>query len=458
MLGIVADVSRKDDTHPIAIQALGVLGGLDVLVNNASSLGPVPLVPLADTECEDLELALATNVRRPISPDEGAAGIAGRLRTGRSPPAGGERVERRRRQRLPGRGAPTARARRRSVSSSRIWNEELIGEGIRVLSVDPGDMDTPLHALAVPDADRTTLKRPEVAAWELAEVIAASAPRRHARRTPRPSRRRFDDSCARSDPARGRCEAAGRRCGWRGDSSGESRVPEPRARGRHRRSRTTRRRCRQASPAFTGRRALPWSCGSPDERRSRPTTSDDSWQLCSAPATFARRPNSDHPRPSCSRETRSSSDRCSADVVRILGHPRLIEVHFNDSVAAIWEGVARHGRPIQYAHLSEPLAIWDTWTRIAGQPVAFEPPSAGFFLDWTAIRSLRSRGARFATLTHAAGISSTGDAELDRRLPFDEPYYIPPSTAALIDTSGRRGPRDRDRHDRRPGLGACGAP
>ena len=99
--GIVGDVSRKDDIHPIAIQALGVLGGLDVLVNNASSLGPVPLVPLADTECEDLELALATNVRRAVSPDQGAAGIARRLRAGRSSPAGGERVERCRRQRLP---------------------------------------------------------------------------------------------------------------------------------------------------------------------------------------------------------------------------------------------------------------------------------------------------------------------------------------------------------------------
>jgi len=38
--GIVGDVSKKDDIHPIAIQILGVLGGLDVLVNNASDLGP----------------------------------------------------------------------------------------------------------------------------------------------------------------------------------------------------------------------------------------------------------------------------------------------------------------------------------------------------------------------------------------------------------------------------------
>ena len=41
--GIVGDVSRKDDIHPIALQIVGRLGGLDALVNNASSLGPVPL-------------------------------------------------------------------------------------------------------------------------------------------------------------------------------------------------------------------------------------------------------------------------------------------------------------------------------------------------------------------------------------------------------------------------------
>src|SRR5205809_710806 len=53
-IGIVGDVARKEDVHPIAIEALGRLGGIDVLVNNASSLGPVPLAPLADTACEDL--------------------------------------------------------------------------------------------------------------------------------------------------------------------------------------------------------------------------------------------------------------------------------------------------------------------------------------------------------------------------------------------------------------------
>jgi len=64
---------------------------------------------------------------------------------------------------------------------SRIWDAELEADGVRFLSVDPGDMDTPLHALAVPDADRSTLKRPEDAARELADTIAAALEReRHA--------------------------------------------------------------------------------------------------------------------------------------------------------------------------------------------------------------------------------------------------------------------------------------
>src|SRR5262249_2247574 len=59
---------------------------------------------------------------------------------------------------------------------SRIWNEELAAECVRFLSPDPGDMDTTLHAQAVPDADPTSLKRPDAAARELIEAILAALP------------------------------------------------------------------------------------------------------------------------------------------------------------------------------------------------------------------------------------------------------------------------------------------
>src|SRR5215208_7298408 len=47
--GIVGNVSVKEDIYPIAIQITGELGGLDVLINNASDLGPTPLPLLSDT-------------------------------------------------------------------------------------------------------------------------------------------------------------------------------------------------------------------------------------------------------------------------------------------------------------------------------------------------------------------------------------------------------------------------
>jgi NAD(P)-dependent dehydrogenase (short-subunit alcohol dehydrogenase family) len=59
---------------------------------------------------------------------------------------------------------------------TRIWDEELAADGVRFLSIDPGDMDTALHAVAVPGADRATLKRPEASARELADAIVAMLP------------------------------------------------------------------------------------------------------------------------------------------------------------------------------------------------------------------------------------------------------------------------------------------
>lgn len=131
----------------------------------------------------------------------------------------------------------------------------------------------------------------------------------------------------------------------------------------------------------------------------------------------------------------------SATVESLLDHPRLVSLRFDGPARDFWAGLAAHGRPIQYAHVPAPLALWDVWTPIAALPVAFEPPSAGFVLDWASIHAMQRRGVAFAALTLAAGISSTGDAELDRRLPFDEPYRIPVSTAAAILEARRQGGR-----------------
>ncbi len=173
--GIVGDVARKEEIHPIALQIVGNLGGLDVLVNNASSLGPVPLAFLADTDCEDLELALATNV---LGPFRLTKALLGSLAASARESRGGVVLNVSSDAALnpyPLWGAYGA-SKAALHHMSRIWAEELIVEDVRVLSLDPGDMDTPMHAAAVPDADRSTLKRPETAAREFADAIARALP------------------------------------------------------------------------------------------------------------------------------------------------------------------------------------------------------------------------------------------------------------------------------------------
>jgi NAD(P)-dependent dehydrogenase (short-subunit alcohol dehydrogenase family) len=171
--GIAGDVSDKDGIYPMAMQILGALGGLDVLVNNASDLGPVPLALLGDTACEDFTRALDTNVLGPFrltkallgalsaSAREGSGAVVVNVSSDAAIepyPCWGAY------------GASKAALRH----MSRIWNEELRDAGVAVLSIDPGDMDTPLHTAAVPEADAASLKRPEDAAMDVADAIATA--------------------------------------------------------------------------------------------------------------------------------------------------------------------------------------------------------------------------------------------------------------------------------------------
>lgn len=178
-VGIVGDVSRKDDIYRIATQALGALGGLDVLINNASSLGPLPLALLGDTECEDFQVALATNLLGPFRLTKTLLGaLAASARGG----TGGVVVNVTSDAAVTpytGWGAYGA-SKAALLHMTRIWHQELESERISMLAFDPGDMDTPLHALALPDADRATLLQPAMSARRLVEMVDAALPLRRA--------------------------------------------------------------------------------------------------------------------------------------------------------------------------------------------------------------------------------------------------------------------------------------
>jgi S-adenosylmethionine:tRNA ribosyltransferase-isomerase len=112
---------------------------------------------------------------------------------------------------------------------------------------------------------------------------------------------------------------------------------------------------------------------------------------------------------------------------------RLLTVHFERSESEVWPLLYRLGKPVQYAYVPAAVALRDVQTSYAGRPWAVEMPSAGRPLTWNLLLALKRRGVSVATLTHAAGLSATGDPGLDALLPLRERYEIPTATVEAID-------------------------
>jgi S-adenosylmethionine:tRNA ribosyltransferase-isomerase len=121
--------------------------------------------------------------------------------------------------------------------------------------------------------------------------------------------------------------------------------------------------------------------------------------------------------------------------------PRLVEIRFDRDGDALVAALYRLGRPIQYAHVAGPLESWHVQTRYGGLPWAAEAPSAGLPLTWKLLLSLRRAGIGLAALTHAAGLSATGDPILDAALPLPERSRIPEETVHAIERAKRGGGR-----------------
>lgn len=167
--GIRADVSNEGDTRRIVAEALTALGGIDVLVNNASYLGETPLRLLVDTTSEDFALALETNLMGPFRLTNAALpdmllrgdGLVINISSDAAVSA------------YPGWGAyGVSKAALNHLT--KILHEELRERGVRFLSVDPGDMRTPMHFQAIPDADPNRLRDPADSARRIVELVEHS--------------------------------------------------------------------------------------------------------------------------------------------------------------------------------------------------------------------------------------------------------------------------------------------
>jgi S-adenosylmethionine:tRNA ribosyltransferase-isomerase len=131
-----------------------------------------------------------------------------------------------------------------------------------------------------------------------------------------------------------------------------------------------------------------------------------------------------------------------AALAPIPGAPaRLVGLQFAETGARLMAALYRDGRPVQYAYVPEPLELWDVQNAYAARPIAVELPSAGRALTATLLERLRSRGIGVASLTHAAGLSSTGDPSLDACLPLPEWSEVPEGVVDAVAEARQRGGR-----------------
>lgn len=165
---IAADIGDKQAIHRIAGQAATLVGAIDILVHNASTLGPTPMPILLDTECEDLEQVLQVNVIGPFRLTRALAGSMALRGSGVIVHVSSDAAV----EAYPGWGAYGA-SKAALDYMSRTWAAEL--DGVRVISVDPGEMDTRMHSEALPDADPATLNDPRDVARRIAAMIADPA-------------------------------------------------------------------------------------------------------------------------------------------------------------------------------------------------------------------------------------------------------------------------------------------
>ena len=437
---LVADQGDRDAIYPLVGAATALVGPIDVLVLNASTLGPVPLRELADTECEDFARVLEVNLLGPfrlvkaivgsmvvrggglviaLSSDAAVNGYAG--------------------------WGPYGVSKAGLDHLLRTWAAELSESGVRFLSIDPGEMDTQMHADAMPEArshERSPTQLGRVAPRAPLRVGGAAAERLEARAAA--ARQRGMSALAPAvwpaeDPASARLLHVDPACGTIRDGlvSDLTALLRP-----------------GDLLVLNDAGTLPgslvgWSARGPLELRLAGPPQAELWPaVLFGAGSWRERTEDRRPPPRLDvgdriqLEAPGPETGLAAEVVSLSAlSPRLVELRFDREGAALWRALFRVGRPVQYSYLRAPLPLWHAQTAFAGRPFAAEMPSAGRPLRVSMLRALRRGGIAIATLTHAAGLSATGDPVLDAALPLPELSLIPDAAVAAVERARAEGGR-----------------
>ena len=162
--GLAFDVGDKKAIHRITGAAAALVGLPSIVIHNASTLGPLPLRPLLELDCEDLSHVLAVNLVGPFRLTKALAGPMILAKRGTFVFVGSDAAT----NAYPSWGAYGVSKAALAHLAAHFAAEN---PTLRFLSFDPGEMDTKMHADAIPDADRATLQRPGDVAERLIGTI-----------------------------------------------------------------------------------------------------------------------------------------------------------------------------------------------------------------------------------------------------------------------------------------------
>ncbi len=148
---IPADVGAKEEVYAIAGAAAALVGDVDLVVHNASELGPVPLPLLGDTACEDLERVLEVNV---VGPFRLTKALAGPML-------------------LRGEGLIVHVSSDAAIAAYPRWGAYGASKAAldHLARIWAAELEGTMHAAAIPNADPRSLARPKEVARKMAAII-----------------------------------------------------------------------------------------------------------------------------------------------------------------------------------------------------------------------------------------------------------------------------------------------
>jgi NAD(P)-dependent dehydrogenase (short-subunit alcohol dehydrogenase family) len=169
VLTVVADMGLTRDVERLVVLALERFDRVDILVNNASELGPTPLPYLIDYPPHVFNDVVKVNLMAPFHLIWSLLGGMLQRRDGVIINVSSDVAV----HGYPGWGAYSV-SKAALDGLTRTWAAELEGTGVKIYAIDPGDMNTDMHRAALPDDDPADLADPTDVAEAFVELATGS--------------------------------------------------------------------------------------------------------------------------------------------------------------------------------------------------------------------------------------------------------------------------------------------